>query len=105
MKKNMQSYSPAVIANQMMQVELKDIEFEPCLDRRNCGLREKLKAVCRDHEINLYAAFPSNSEQWIVSRVGSGLGVALMPEYTLPKRNEEIKWRCLAATTSAARCI
>jgi len=75
----------------MTRIELKDLQLEHYLDRLNRELRENLKTLCRNLEITLYAAYRSNSEEWIVNWVGSGLGVALMPKYTLPKHSEEIK--------------
>lgn len=82
--------------NQLAKIGLKDIQAEPYLDRLNCELREKLKAVCRDEEINLYASYRSNSEDWIINLVRADLGVALMPEYTLPLNAEDVKCRYLS---------
>jgi DNA-binding transcriptional LysR family regulator len=82
--------------NQLDHIDLKDIQAEPYLDRLNCELREKLKSVCRDREINLYATYRSNSEEWIVNMVRAGIGVALMPEYTLAKQSDDIHYRYLS---------
>ncbi|MDD2802145.1 MAG: LysR family transcriptional regulator substrate-binding protein, partial [Methylococcales bacterium] len=62
----------------------------------NCELREDLRSVCQDREINLYATYRSNSEEWIVNMVRAGIGVALMPEYTLPKHADDISFRYLS---------
>ncbi|GAB6139312.1 LysR family transcriptional regulator [Methylosoma difficile] len=77
-------------------IALKDIQAEPYLDRLNCELRESLKVICQDREINLYAAYRSNSEEWIVNMVRAGIGVALMPEFTLPKQAADIQCRYLS---------
>jgi len=77
------------------KIDLKEIQAEPYLDRLNCELREKLKAVCQDQEVNLYAAYRSNSEDWIINLVRADLGVALMPEFTLPLNAEDIESRYL----------
>ncbi|MEQ1529295.1 MAG: LysR family transcriptional regulator [Methylococcales bacterium] len=82
--------------NQLSSIDLKDIQSEPYLDRLNCELREKLKSICRDRQIDLYASYRSNSEEWIVNMVRAGIGVALMPEFTLPKHADDICFRYLA---------
>ena len=73
--------------NELQKVSLKDI--------LNCELREDLKCICQNQEINLYAAYRSNSEEWILRMVQAGIGVALMPEYTLPKDATDISFRYL----------
>jgi len=81
--------------NELQKVSLKDIQSVPYLDRLNCELREDLKCICQNQEINLYAAYRSNSEEWILRMVQAGIGVALMPEYTLPKDATDISFRYL----------
>ncbi|WP_432744049.1 LysR family transcriptional regulator [Methylobacter sp. G7] len=81
--------------NQLQKVDLKAIQSEPYLDRLNCELREDLKCICQKQEINLYAAYRSNSEEWILQMVKAGIGVALMPEYTLSKQAADISYRYL----------
>ena len=60
-----------------------------------CELREDLKCICQNQEINLYAAYRSNSEEWILRMVQAGIGVALMSEYTLPKDATDVRFRYL----------
>ena len=81
--------------NQLQKIDLKAIQSVPYLDRLNCELREDLKCICQNQEINLYAAYRSNSEEWILRMVQAGIGVALMPEYTLPKDATDISYRYL----------
>lgn len=81
--------------NQLGKIDLKDIQSEPYLDRLNCELRENLRSLCQDQEVILYAAYRSNSEEWIVNLVRSGLGVALVPEYSLPAIANDVCWRYL----------
>ena len=81
--------------NQLQKVDLKAIQAEPYLDRLNCELRENLKGICQTQDIGLYAAYRSNSEEWILQMVKAGIGVALMPEYTLPKQAADIGYRYL----------
>lgn len=81
--------------NQLQKVELKDIQSEPYLDRLNCELREDLKCICHNQEVDLYASYRSNSEEWILQMVKADIGVALIPEYTLPKQATDISYRYL----------
>jgi LysR family transcriptional regulator, hydrogen peroxide-inducible genes activator len=81
--------------NQQTKIDLKEIQSEPYLDRLNCELRDKLRAICQDQEVNLYAAYRSNSEDWIVNLVSTGMGVALMPEYSLPLNTHDVQSRYL----------
>ncbi len=90
------AFNPAHRFNQLTNITLKDIQAEPYLDRLNCELREDLRSVCQDREINLYATYRSNSEEWIVNMVRAGIGVALMPEFTLPKHADDISFRYLS---------
>ncbi|MGZ8164696.1 MAG: LysR family transcriptional regulator [Methylobacter sp.] len=89
------AFSPVHRFNQLTNIDLKDIQSEPYLDRLNCELREKLRSLCQDREINLYAAYRSNNEEWILHMVRANIGVALMPEYTLPRNAEDVKYRYL----------
>jgi LysR family hydrogen peroxide-inducible transcriptional activator len=89
------AFSPSHRFNQLQKVDLKAIQAEPYLDRLNCELREDLKYICDNQEIDLYAAYRSNSEEWILQMVKAGIGVALMPEYTLPKQATGISYRYL----------
>lgn len=82
--------------NQFEQIDLVAIQQEPYLDRLNCELREELRNVCQDKQINLYAAYRSNSEEWILSMVRAGIGIALMPEFTIPKKADNLNFRYLS---------
>ncbi|MGZ5076621.1 MAG: LysR family transcriptional regulator [Methylobacter sp.] len=88
-------FSTAHRFNQLKKIDLREIQSEPYLDRLNCELREDLKGICQNQEIDLYAAYRSNSEEWILQMVKAGIGVALMPEYTLPKQPADIGFRYL----------
>lgn len=81
--------------NQLQHIDLATIQAEPYLDRLNCELRETLRGVCVDKQINLYAAYRSNSEEWILSMVRAGIGVALIPEFSIPKADDNLKFRYL----------
>ncbi len=81
--------------NQLDSIDLEEIQTEPYLDRLNCELRENLRAICQNQEIKLYATYRSNSEDWIVNLVRAGMGIALLPEYSIPKNCGDINWRYL----------
>lgn len=81
--------------NRLEQIDLKTLQSVPYLDRLNCELREKLKSVCQDQGIDLYAAYRSNNEEWILNMVRAGIGIALMPEFTLPLDDNNVKYRYL----------
>jgi len=89
------AFSPSHRFSQLEKIDLKAVQSEPYLDRLNCELREDLKYICQNQEIGLYAAYRSNSEEWILQMVKAGIGVALMPEYTLPKQPTDISYRYL----------
>ncbi|AMK78548.1 MULTISPECIES: LysR family transcriptional regulator [Methylomonas] len=82
--------------NQLSVIDLAAIQSEPYLDRLNCELRETLRGVCMGKQIDLYAAYRSNSEEWILGMVRAGIGVALMPEFSVPKKVDELKFRYLS---------
>lgn len=84
------AFHPSHRFGQLNTIVLADIQSEPYLDRLNCELREDLKKICQDKEINLYAAYRSNSEEWILNMVREAMGVALMPEYSLPKDSDSV---------------
>lgn len=79
----------------LQSVDLNALQSEPYLDRLNCELREQLKSICRNSHIELYAAYRSNNEEWILNMVRAGIGVALMPEFSVPKDTEPVNYRYL----------
>ena len=67
-------------------VTLRDLSGEPYVDRLACEMREMVMAVCTEKEVELYARFRSEREDWVQAMVLAGIGFAFMPEYsvTLP---------------------
>ena len=61
-------------------VALREVSGEPYVDRLACELREMVMAVCRDQEVELYAKFRSEREDWVQGMVMAGIGFAFMPE-------------------------
>lgn len=64
-------------------VRLKDLSGQPYVDRLSCEMREMFAAVCADHEVELYARFRSEREDWVQSMVLARIGIAVMPEYSV----------------------
>jgi len=68
-------------------IKLSDLSNEPYVDRLSCEMREMVMEVCRNHNVNLYARFRSEREDWIQAMVLARIGFAFMPEcsVTLPE--------------------
>lgn len=64
-------------------VTLKDLSGEPYVDRLSCEMREMFAAVCKDCEVELYAGFRSEREDWVQAMVLARIGIAVMPEYSV----------------------
>jgi DNA-binding transcriptional LysR family regulator len=67
-------------------IKLADLSDEPYVDRLSCEMREVVMAVCRENNVNLYARFRSEREDWVQAMVLARIGFAFMPEcsVTLP---------------------
>ncbi len=67
-------------------INLSDLSGEPYVDRLACELREMVMKVCADMDVELYARFRSEREDWVQAMVLARIGFAFMPEYsvTLP---------------------
>ena len=64
-------------------VRLADLSREPYVDRLSCEMREMVTAVCRDCDVELYARFRSEREDWVQAMVLARIGFAFMPEYSV----------------------
>ncbi len=67
-------------------VSLTDVSGEPYVDRLACEMREMVSAACAQSDVDLYACFRSEREDWVQAMVLAKIGFAFMPEYsvTLP---------------------
>lgn len=67
-------------------IQLSELSGEPYVDRLACEMRERVMAVCQQSNIDLYARFRSEREDWVQAMVLARIGFAFMPEYsvTLP---------------------
>ena len=64
-------------------VDLKDLCGEPYVDRLSCEMREMFASVCSERQVDLYARFRSDREDWVESMVLARIGIAVMPEYSV----------------------
>ena len=71
---------------QLNAVSLSDLSGERYVDRLSCEMCEMVMQVCETEDVQLYARFRSEREDWVQAMVLAGLGFAFMPEYsvTLP---------------------
>jgi hypothetical protein len=56
---------------------------EDYVDRLSCEMREMVMAVCQENNIELYATYRSEREDWIQGMVLANMGFAFMPEYSV----------------------
>lgn len=73
-------FAPGHRFERLTAVRLEDVSGEPYVDRLACELREMVKAVCDQHDVELYAKFRSEREDWVQAMVGARIGFAFMPE-------------------------
>jgi len=64
-------------------IKLGDLSGEPYVDRLACEMREMVTAVCEERNIDLYARFRSEREDWVQAMVLARIGFAFMPEYSV----------------------
>ncbi|MGO1118457.1 LysR family transcriptional regulator [Rhodovibrionaceae bacterium A322] len=64
-------------------IKLSDLSREPYVDRLACELREIVMEVCQQRDIELYARFRSEREDWVQAMVLARIGFAFMPEYSI----------------------
>lgn len=64
-------------------IKLTDLSGEAYVDRLACELRESVMAICTEKQIQLYARFRSDREDWVQAMVLARIGFAFMPEYSV----------------------
>jgi DNA-binding transcriptional LysR family regulator len=64
-------------------IALSDLSGVPYVDRLSCEMREMVMAVCGQRNVEIYARFRSEREDWVQSMVNAGIGFAFMPEYSV----------------------
>jgi DNA-binding transcriptional LysR family regulator len=76
-------FPPGHRLERLNSVRLSDLAGAPYVDRLACEMRERVMATCTERNVELYAKFRSEREDWIQSMVLAGLGFAFMPEYSV----------------------
>lgn len=64
-------------------VALAELAGEPYIDRLACELRDTVIRTCAERGVDLYASYRTENEAWIECLVRAGVGLALMPEFSL----------------------
>ncbi len=59
------------------------ISRQPYVDRLSCEMRDLVMATCTENQVELYATYRSEREDWIQGMVLAGLGFAFLPEYSI----------------------
>ena len=79
-------FPPEHRLGELNAITLRDLSGEPYVDRLACEMREMVASVCQDMDVELYARFRSEREDWVQAMVLARIGFAFMPEYsvTLP---------------------
>lgn len=79
-------FPPGHRLGELNAITLRNLSGEPYVDRLACEMREMVASVCQDMDVELYARFRSEREDWVQAMVLARIGFAFMPEYsvTLP---------------------
>ncbi len=72
-------------------VRFAELDGETYLNRINCEHAPLLDEVCERGGIDLKVAFASEREDWILSMVAAGLGIAMVPEFSARLPNMAIR--------------
>jgi DNA-binding transcriptional LysR family regulator len=73
-------FAPGHRFERLNAVRLQDVSGEPYVDRLACELREMVMGVCQERDVELYAKFRSEREDWVQAMVSARIGFAFMPE-------------------------
>jgi DNA-binding transcriptional LysR family regulator len=76
-------FPPSHRLKEKAAIRLGDLSGEDYVDRLSCEMREMVMAVCQDNEVNLYATYRSEREDWVQGMVLADMGFAFMPEYSV----------------------
>ena len=76
-------FPPGHRYEEFKKIRLRDVSGEPYLDRLSCELRDTVLKVCEQQDVEIYATYRSEREDWIQGMVLARLGVAFMPQYSI----------------------
>lgn len=62
---------------------LHDLHEVAYVDRLACDMRERLLQACAEADVRLYATYRTESEAWIEALVAGGIGIAVLPEFSV----------------------
>lgn len=85
------------------EVTLFDVAEEVYVDRLKCEIRQPFFDFMDQNDLNLRVACSSQREDWIQELVIRGLGVSVMPRYSITTRR--LGWRTLTGPLSKSRRI
>lgn len=85
------------------EVTLFDVAEETYVDRLKCEIRQPFFNFMDNNDLNLKVACSSQREDWIQELVIRGVGVAVMPRFSITTRR--IDWRTLTGPLSSGRQI
>ena len=62
-------------------VRLKDIDGQPYIDRLHCELWAESRQLLESKDIHPHIVYRADREEWVISLIATGLGIAIMPEW------------------------
>jgi DNA-binding transcriptional LysR family regulator len=77
--------------SQMSKVSLREISSERYIDREKCEFRDDFINYFKGEQLELKVAFRSQREDWIQSMISDGVGVSVLPRFSL--LNSELEYR------------
>lgn len=75
--------APAHRFDQLREVPRSAMGKEPYLDRGNCEFRQRLIDHFMEHDVVMRPRLRCDREDWIEEAIAQGLGVAMVPEFSL----------------------
>ncbi len=67
----------------MNEVPLREIAKQSYVDRLHCEFREDFVKFCASERVQLNVAYSSQREDWIQSMIRDGMGVSVIPRFSL----------------------
>lgn len=65
------------------EVPLQEVANHPYVERLHCEFRQSTHDASKEHELELNVVFSSEREDWIQSMIRDGIGISLLPRYSL----------------------
>ena len=72
-----------VLHAELDAVPLRAVAKQRYIDRLHCEFRKEFLEFCEDEDFELDVAFRSQREDWIQSLIRDGVGVSVIPQYSL----------------------